>query len=139
MKRLVDISLADLNAAPIWRHSGGPDAQATISPEPDASLSDNGAAVYIALTEFTLNDGSTFLGYSSPTDPSSLDYLAPVILSDAKQIHLWDDSQSRMSDEWQVLKRGKDAVFPIRWRSAVPVDDELTQGLITANGEVIAI
>jgi hypothetical protein len=138
MKRLADLTAADLNATAVWRHSGGPDSQATVSPEPDAFLSDNGAVVFIARTEFTLNDGSTLLGYSSPADPSSLDYLSPVILLDARQIPLWDDSQNRMSDLWRALGRREDGVFPIRWRSAVPVDGQPTQGFITAAGEVVA-
>jgi len=55
MKRLAELTEADLMSTAIWRYSGGPDAFASVWPEPDALLSDGDSEIYLARTEFTLD------------------------------------------------------------------------------------
>jgi hypothetical protein len=132
MKRLAELTVDDLAACPVWQYHGYNDRDARVSPAPNVELTeyDIGGPVYIALTEFCLSNGSRYLGYSSPSDPSGLDYLQPVIISGRAHVRFWDQEQGTVPDDWLPLGLAKEAVFPIGWRCPVPVDGSIVQGAI---------
>jgi len=132
VKRLADLTADDLLNCPVWRYHGSNDASARVTPAPLQALTDEPRRpVFIALTEFVLANGLKHLGYSSPDDPSGLDYVQPVIILDGIHVALWCDERGEVSREI-VVRLGLDEVeaFPIRWRCTVPVGDDIIQGVI---------
>lgn len=101
MKRLYDITVQDLKDQPIWLYQGESDDVATVTPVPDFDFPYDAIyeSAYIAKTRFTTASGVDFFGYCSPTDPSGLDYIQPVIIHGSRHINLWDDTANSATSQ----------------------------------------
>jgi len=133
MKSIADLTLEDLTSIPIWRYLGCIDADAQIEPTDKRSLGESERETFIAASDFTLSDGTIFGGYSSPSDPSGIDYVQPVILTKKGQVRFWFDhpvSAATLQEQWRSLEKTEDQIFPVRWRSRVPVDKQIVEGLV---------
>jgi len=132
VKPLATLTLEDLQACPVWQYHGARDDEAQVSAAPGAQISEEWSPetpVYIALTEFVLANGQVYSGYTSPSDPSGLDYLQPVIIASGVHVRFWDDRTGGPSRDWRHLG-SEHEVFPITWRSLVPVDGNAVGGRI---------
>src|SRR5438876_11604130 len=89
MKRLVDLTVGDLTASPVWRYEGGSGEDALVVAEDRASLSRQDEEILLAATEFVLTDSSEHLGFCFPVDGESIDYLQPVIVAPAMHVRFW--------------------------------------------------
>jgi len=133
MKFLTELIAADLIQHQVWEHHGGPDREAHVTASNRTSLREDESSVFIAATEFELHDGTRHVGYCSPTDPSGLDYVQPVILVGTEHVALWHEEQAAETAAQTIamrLGRSLDQVFPIQWRCVVPVDGQFVSGQV---------
>ena len=133
MKRLVELTIEDLTATPVWRYEGGSGAEAVVVAERRDSLSQADDEVFLAATTFDLPDSSRHLGFCFPVDDSGIDYLQPVIVTRGGQVRFWFDgpiAQEVLAVQWSVLGKQAEEVFPVRFRCLVPVDGRTVTGVI---------
>lgn len=89
MKPFVELTCEDMHLHPVWRYdSSHGDVQALVQPDERCQLSEQETITFVAATIFRLADGSELTGLCSPSDPSGLDYLQPVILTAAGHVRL---------------------------------------------------
>lgn len=138
MKPFAKLTPGDLRTSPVWRYqSKDGDTLATVEADDRSHLSESGAEVFVASTTFRLADGSEFQGLCSPADPSGLDYLQPVILTEEGHVRLWSEETAGLSNAaaiCQSLGRSSSEVFPLSFNCHVPVDESLVSGTITLSG-----
>ncbi len=109
------------------------DLKAQITPSSRTSLREEESGVFLVATDFELHDGTRHVGYCSPTDPSGLDYLQPVILVGMEHVELWHEEQPAETAAQVIamrLGRNLDQVFPILWRCIVPIDGQFVSGQV---------
>jgi hypothetical protein len=133
VKRLVDLTVEDLRASPVWRYEGGTGAEALVEPAKRDSLSQEDDEIFLAATAFQLADSSDHFGFCFPADDSGLDYLQPVILSASGLVSFWFDGPAApeiLSRQWSALGREPRDIFPVVFRCLVLVDGRTVGGRI---------
>jgi hypothetical protein len=133
MKRLADLTIEDLTAAPVWRYEGGSGEDAVVVAESRDSLSRMDEEVFLASTDFILPDSSQHLGFCFPVDDGGLSYLQPVIVTGTGQVRFWFDralGPEDLSSQWSALGKQGQEVFPVRFRCRVPVNGRTVAGVI---------
>ncbi len=133
MKRLIDLTIEDLAANPVWRYEGGSGARAAAAPVRRSSLSRTDDEIFLASTAFELFDSSRHAGYCFPADGTSIDYLQPVILTRAGHVDFWFEeppSPEALSKQWAALGKQPGDIFPVAFRCLIPVDGQTVQGRI---------
>ncbi len=134
VKQLVELTIADLAAAAVWRYEGGTGDDALVSPAERVSLGSADEEVFLAATEFTLHDGSRHPGFCFPVDDTGVDYLQPVIVTEAGQVRFWFEGPvpaESLERQWTLLGRDPRAIFPVSFRCLVPVDGRDVTGVIS--------
>ena len=135
MKRLADLTIEDLTAAPVWRYEGGSGEDAVVVAASRDSLSREDDEVFLASTDFVLPDSTRHLGFCFPVDDAGLDYLQPVIVTATGQVRFWFERAIAPEDllvQWIALGKQGEDVFPVRFRCRVPVDGRTVAGEIAA-------
>src|SRR5262249_35030315 len=133
VKRLIDLTVEDLEASPVWRYEGGSGARATVAPAKRVSLSQADGEIFLAATEFQLVDASQHFGFCFPADDSGIDYLQPVIIRPARHVNFWFDGPAQpatLSSQWKALGKEPNEIFPVAYRCLVPVDGHTVSGKI---------
>ena len=133
MKRLVELTVQDLTASPVWRYEGGSSEDALVMAEDRASLSQRDEEILLAATEFVLTDSSEHLGFCFPLDGESIDYLQPVIVAPSMHVRFWFDgsvSPEVLAAQWKALGKKEEEIFPVRFSCRVPVDGRTVSGMI---------
>ncbi len=135
MKRLVDLTIEDLAAHPVWRYEGGSGADASAAQTDLRTLSQMDDEVFLAATEFELFDGTKHTGFCFPADGSGIDYLQPVILTPSGPVSFWFEDApdaDTLAGQWKALHKEPKNIFPIAYRCLVPVDGQTRSGRIDA-------
>ena len=133
MKRLFDLTVEDLTASPVWRYEGGNGVEAMVVEEPRDSLTSADEEVYLAATEFVLPDSTPRLGFCFPVDDAGIEYLQPVIVTQAGHVRFWFDgavAPEVLASQWNALGKREDEVFPLAYRCRVPVDGRTVAGTL---------
>jgi hypothetical protein len=133
VRRLVDLTAADLSASPVWRYEGGSGGEARVAPVKRDSLSRADDEIYLAATEFELFDETACSGYCFPADGAGIDYLQPVILTPSGPVAFWFErppEADTLAKQWQALGKDPAQVFPVAFRCLVPVDGQTLRGRI---------
>ena len=133
MKRLVDLTLEDLRASPVWRYEGGSGAEAQVEPARRDALSRSDDEIFLAATAFELRDGTRHQGFCFPADDSGIDYLQPAIVTDAGHVYFWFDGpadEAMIARQWKALAKEPREIFPVAFRCLVPVDGREVSGRI---------
>lgn len=133
MKRINELRTADLDRAPVWRYEGAGDDSAVVHATARTELTETETGVFIARTQFVLNNGTQHIGFCSPTDDSGLDYLQPVILTECGPVFFWFDtppSEESLHAQWHRLGSDHQTIFPVHFRCTVPVDGRYVTGTI---------
>lgn len=136
MKRLAELTPADLERSAIWRYVGETDETALIRATERTELSAGEAGLFIARTQFVLGNGAQFIGFCSPGAESTLDYLQPVIVTTGGPVYFWFDdppSQESLKAQWEKLGAGREDVFPVHFRCTVALDGKYVTGVIHAD------
>jgi hypothetical protein len=133
MKRLADLTVEDLTSAPVWRYEGGEGADAVVVEQARDGLSQMDDEIFLAATDFLLVDSSQHLGLCFPVDDAGLDYLQPAIVTPSGHVQFWFDGvvpEEVLSAQWAALGKRAEEIFPVRFRSRVPVDGCEVTGVI---------
>ena len=133
MKRLVDLTVGDLTASPVWRYEGGSSEDALVVAEDRAALSQRDEEILLAATEFVLTDSSEHLGFCFPVDGDGIDYLQPVIVAPTMHVRFWFDGSVAtevLAAQWKALGKTEEEIFPVRFSCRVPVDGRTVSGVI---------
>lgn len=133
MKRLADLTLADLAASPVWRYEGGDGPEATVVPVKRTALSQTDDEIFLAATDFILFDSSRHSGFCFPADDSGIDYLQPAIVTRSGHVNFWFDGPAApeaLSSQWRALGREPRDIFPVAFTCRVPVDGRTVTGRI---------
>ena len=133
MRRLVELTPADLSANPVWRYEGGSGDDARVAPVKRDALSRADDEIYLAATEFELFDTTTCTGYCFPADGAGVDYLQPVILTADGPVAFWFErppAADVLARQWRALGKEAAQVFPVSFRCLVPVDGQTLRGRI---------
>jgi len=124
VKRLVDLTVGDLAASPVWRYEDGSGEDALVVAEDRASLSRRDEEILLAATEFVLPDASQHLGFCFPVDGEGIDYLQPVIVAPAMHVRFWFDGSVTpefLAAQWNALgKREEETGAGVIPRGATP-------------------
>lgn len=116
----------DILKSPVWKF-WYEDGLEKIAPVDISHITENSLDVFIVLTEFTLSNQSSWIGFCSPQDSSGIDYIQPVIITEKEQISFYKDSPwTKHEKEVELLKLGYSSkeVFPIRFKTKVKCDKE---------------
>jgi hypothetical protein len=130
--RLRDLTIADLTQTPLWRHEGGDDETAEVFPA--AGFADVDQLGYIAATKCITADGTEFLGFCSPQDPSGMDYIRPVIVTAHGHVRLWCDSpvaDHEIDAMLAPIAKKREQVFPLKCNCLVPFEGEVFSARIS--------
>ncbi|XHS80447.1 hypothetical protein ACFJGW_10855 [Burkholderiaceae bacterium UC74_6] len=132
-RQVYELSSADLERHAIWEFAldeEGNDGQdeATVRPyEVDGPL-DPADGMFIVRALVTLADGSTHMGYVTPSDQgeAGLDTLQPAVVVADGQVFFWcgmvKPSPEHVSRSYALLGKTSAAeVFPLRFESNVPL------------------
>lgn len=133
MKPFVELTREDLHLHPVWRyHSSHDDTQAVVQPDERRELSDEESITFVVATVFRLADGSELTGLCLPSDPSGLDYLKPVILTDAGHVRLCNDhtAGTLVAAACRRLGRPVASIFPVLFECRIPVDGVRVTGTV---------
>lgn len=133
MKRLVELTLEDLRANPVWRYEGGSGAEALVEPADRDALSRADDEIFLAATAFEFFDTSLHQGFCFPADDSGLDYLQPAVITPAGHFNFWFEQRTEaeaLDRQWRALGKGPEQVFPVTFRCLVPVDGREVAGRI---------
>ncbi len=133
MRRLVELTPADLSSNPVWRYEGGSGDDARVAPVKRDALSRADDEIYLAATEFELFDATTCTGYCFPADGAGVDYLQPVILTADGPVAFWFEKPPAadvLARQWRALGKEPGQVFPVSFRCLVPVDGQTLRGRI---------
>lgn len=129
--KLSSLTPEELLSTPVWRYrSPEGDDRAEVDPSDLTELTEDSEETFIALTHFTLSDGTRFFGYCSPVDPSGLDYIQPVLIAGSEHIRLWEGFPAESIAA--LLQRSIEQVFPISFECRVPVDGSIVAARMTA-------
>jgi PilZ domain len=133
VKRLVELTVQDLTASPVWSYEGGSGAEAVVAPTQRDALSQADDEIFLAATDFELFDATRHVGFCFPADDSGLDYLQPVIVSESRHVAFWFDGPATpeaLSAQWAALGKEPDEIFPVAFRCLVLVDGREVSGRI---------
>ena len=133
MKRISDLTVADLVESPVWRYEEGTGPRALVSATDRAELSRADDEVYLAATDFELFDGSRYPGYCFPVDDSGIDYLQPALFGPSGHVNFWTENPADPNDlaeRWRSLGKEAGQVFPVAFRCRAPVDGRTISGWI---------
>jgi len=136
MKRLHDLTPADLERAAVWHYDGESDDVAYVRATARAQLSANDRDSFIARTQFTLANGSHHAGFCTPGTSGKLADLQPVIVTADGPVYFHFDappSQETLDAQWLKLGAGHEQIFPVHFRCTVPLDGDYVTGTIEAN------
>lgn len=133
MKRLADLTPADLEQVAVWSYVGETDDVARVRATERQELSENDSDVFIARTQFVLANGTQHLGFCSPSEETALDVIQPVIVTAEGLVFFYfEEPPSHESLEQQLrrLGAGREQIFPIHFRCLVPIDGRCITGTI---------
>jgi hypothetical protein len=131
-KQVYELTNRDLLEQPVWEFAideegeAGQD-EATVRPVAREELSDPTDAMFVVRANFTLADGTTYLGYLTPAteEDTSIGTIQPIIVTDAGQVGFWfgvmAPSTASIREAYDKLGRKADQVFPISFVSDVEV------------------
>ncbi|MHC4229589.1 MAG: hypothetical protein ACYSW0_19325 [Planctomycetota bacterium] len=112
-KTIDQLTLEDLERSPVWeiRYEG----EAEMVRETDLrETTDDPQRGFVVLTRFQFLDGTQACGYSSPQDPSGLDYIQPTIITDRGHWNLFTGANKPNKPD--------STLFPLQCESTVRCD-----------------
>ena len=141
-KQVYDLTISDLSSAPVWEFAldeegiEGQD-EATVRPYEFDGPANPSDGMLVVSARFELADGSELVGYLTPPsdDDSGLGVLQPVIVTTSGQVAFWqgvvEPSRADLDRSYDRIGRvDPTQVFPIRFRSAIPLTCGVVLGAI---------
>lgn len=132
-KQVYELLPQDLVDHPIWEFcvdEEGADGQdeATVRPTEKTELSEGLPGASIVAADAAFADGSVGIGYLYACDENDIGCLQPNVFAGPSQINFYlgwlrfvPDAPDRVAANYKKLKRDKESVFPLSFRSRVNV------------------
>jgi len=133
MKRLTDLTPADLEHVAVWLHDGASDDVARVRATERKEIRGSDSDTFIARTQFVLANGAQFIGFCSPSSGETLDVLQPVIVIPDGLVYFYFEeppSHETLERQWNRLGAGHEQIFPVHFRCLVPLDGNYITGII---------
>ena len=107
------LTAGDLQRTPVWelRYEGDVEM---VRPTRRKSVTDDTRHGFIVLTRFVYPGGAVAFGYSSPQDPSGMDYIQPTVITETGHWNLF--TGKNMTQKPDAL------LFPLMCESLVKCD-----------------
>ena len=120
---VTNLTGSDFLAHPVWEWRAQEERE-LVRPAKIASIPQfsGSSPVYLAATQFVTAQGSRYLGYCSPADPSGLDYTQPVILAESGPVAIWNEQEGcvAIGAIRDALRANLDEIFPLQLKCLVP-------------------
>lgn len=138
-KQIYELTAGDLERFPVWECALDEEADsgdAAVRPYAGELEHPCAAELCAVRAEFQLADGTIRTGYFTPSGPGVRDMsaLQPVVVTEEGQVPFWlgalRPAPNNLAECYATLGRPPRGVFPIRFRSAVPVGGEAVEGEI---------
>jgi hypothetical protein len=131
-KLLNYLAKSDLISQPVWEHWYEGEIEYA-KPSILIELTEMNNKGHIVMTDFILRNGMKLIGFCSPQDASSIEYIQPVMLTDKGQISLFKDEGwtfSQKIKELQKLDLAWKNVFPLEYKTRIRCDGNYYEGII---------
>jgi len=142
-KQVYELTASDLREHPLWEFCLDEEAvpgqdEATVRPSQDSEVPGYSPGAYIVASDFVLADGSSAEGYIYSGEPEDFGCIQPNLILSEGQISFWrgivTPSADRLSALYQRLGKTAELVFPIRYRTRVPINGKLMKGVVAGFG-----
>jgi len=133
MKRLTDLTPADIERVAVWLYDGSSDDVARVRATDRSELADMDDNIFIARTQFVLANGTQHIGFCSPSSVETLDVIQPVIVTPGGLVYFYFEeppSHEMLDTQWRRLGVGHEQIFPVHFRCLVPLDGRYITGVI---------
>ena len=124
LKSIYQLTLEDLRRSPVWEHryEGG---REMVYETDLREITDDRRRGYVVLTKFTFPNGANAYGYSSPQDPSGLDYIQPTVIMAHGVWNVFTGDQKPDEPD--------NTLFPLRYECLVKSDGRFWSDTINAD------
>jgi hypothetical protein len=138
-KQSYDLTPEDIQAYPIWEFALDEvreenQDEATVRPLPTTDSVDPSEGMYVLRAHFTFGDGTSCIGYLTPSkDHSDIATIQPHIITEKGQVGFWFGlSKPDLSDLYSTLEKKPDKVFPVRFTCEIKCLGDTISGTIPA-------
>lgn len=140
-KQVYELRPSDLERFPVWEFATDEEGEPgqdeeTVKPRPDVSIVDPSDGIFIVKTELVANDGTRFVGYSTPTDSDHIGYIQPHVVTDRGQVNFWRGSyppnRRDLQRDYKLLGKTAAELFPVRYRALVKHQGVELEGEVSA-------
>lgn len=140
-KQVYELAIFDFEQFPVWEFAldeEGVEGQdeATVRPYQFNPPLDPSDGLMVAKADFTLADNTKMDGYLYPTIPEDaiMGLIQPVIIVGQQQVMFWygimEPDPNILSENYQLLGKDPNEVFPLKFSSAVVLENGAIEGTI---------
>jgi hypothetical protein len=140
-KQIADLLPSDLEQYAIWElalDEEGEEGQdeETVRPRPDLRHADPADGLFVVRAELVARDGTRFTGFVTASEEDALSALQPTIVTARGQVRFWlglhGPRPGEIEDAYELLAKPAGRLFPLRFRTLVPVAGRTPAGAIGA-------
>jgi hypothetical protein len=138
-KQVGDLLPSDLGRYPVWEFAldeegeEGQDEE-TVRPRPDLADADPNDGLFVVRAELVARDGTRFAGYVTASEDEAMGALQPTIVTARGQVQFWlglhGPRPGQIERAYELLAKTPEQLFPIRFRTLVPVVGRARDGVI---------
>jgi hypothetical protein len=139
-KQVYELTLADLERFPVWEFAldeeGEPEQdEATVKPRPDLATGvEPDEGLFVVRAAFMAADGSSFEGFVTPDSEGDLGSIQPSVVTSGGHARFWfgiaEPEPEKIEKSYKALGRDRDNLFPLSFRTSVPVDGAPMEGTV---------
>ncbi|MFZ0200986.1 MAG: hypothetical protein WB523_15640 [Candidatus Sulfotelmatobacter sp.] len=142
-KPVYELTRLDLQQSPLWEFCSDEEGvsgqdEATVKPSQDSEVPAYSPGAYIIAADFVLADGSPAEGYIYSGEPHDLGCTQPNVVFPDGQINFWlgiiPATNERLSALYQRLGKKAESVFPIHYKTRVPINGKPMKGVVEGFG-----
>ncbi len=142
-KQVYDLTAEDFRLYPLWEFCSDEEGlagqdEATVKPSDDHGVPAYSPGAYVVATDFVFADGSAMEGYIYSGKPEDFGCITPIVFLKEERISFWFGRRPPSSQEiaaiYKLLDRNASEIFPIRFRTRVPINGDLMDGSLNGFG-----
>ncbi len=140
-KQVYDLTLDDFTRFPVWEHAldeeGEPGQdEATVRPYRTLGALDESEGLFVVKASFVLANGTPCQGCLYASENRDVGYVQPAIITPRGQVAFWRGILTPKAEEvataYERLGKNAGEVFPLRYRSEVPLRHGMISGTVPA-------
>ncbi len=142
-KQVYDLTADDFRRYPLGEfcldEEGMPGQdEATVKPSDDLGVPAYSPGAYVVATDFVLADGSSMEGYIYSGEPEDFGCITPCIFLEEGRVGFWfrrrTPTANQIGSVYERIGKKPHELFPIRFRTRVPINGDLMNGSINGFG-----